>query len=140
MVLAENKLNPADKTPSPRPIRIWRAYLLIWLSAVVPLIAVHLLARLNYIKVSSSIFAGVTNLFGPFATFVLAMSDFPNAGEFPMLHLPYTCVATAAMIIIMVLPSFFRQRWVRISCIVVFVPLLLGWLALGFYQISHCAT
>ena len=123
-----------------RPTRVWLAYLVIWLSTVVPLITIHLLVQPKYIKASSSLFAGVANLFGPFATFVLRLSDFPNAGEFPRVYLPHTCVITAAMVVVMLLPFLFRHKWVRIGCISIFVPLLLGWLAIGFYQIANCAV
>lgn len=140
MTSTENSQDVILTAPSPKPIRIWRAYLWIWLSALLPLAALHVIIRPGGIKVYESLFAGVANLFGPYATYVLLPIHAPNAGEFHVYFLLPTRVITAAMIAILALPLLSRQRWMRICCLVIFVPILLYWLWLGLWQIGCMFT
>jgi hypothetical protein len=123
-----------------KPARTWRVYLIMWLGSLVPLTAFHLLIDPNYMSVPMRLLAGVGNLFGPYATFVVWPGHFPNGGEFHREWLPYLAAATGGMVVAMILPLFLRRQWGRLTCLAFFTLVLLAWLAMGFMEIGFLVT
>jgi len=118
-------------------MRLGVAYLLLWLVPGIFAFCVHLFVRPDYIRLGTSAFGGFSNLFGPWATIIAKISDFPNAGEF--FNLSYALIHTAALAAVVITSMIARKRWVQISCVALFVPLILWWLYFGFIQLASCA-
>ena len=119
-------------------IRLGLVYLLFWLVPGAIAFCAHIFVRPDYIRFGTSAFGGLSNLFGPWATVIVKMSDFPNAGEF--FNLSYALIHTAALAAVVIISITSREKWVRVCCVALFVPLILWWLWVGFIQLASCAT
>jgi len=125
-----------DLVRKTRP-RLVVAYLLLWLAPGIIASLVHLCAAPDYIKFSTRILGAVSNLFGSWATIFAKLGDWPNAGEF--FDFFYALVQTAALVVIVMISLITRKKWVQISCVVLFIPLILWWLYIGLVQLGSCA-
>ena len=113
-------------------------YLLFWLVPGALVFWLHIFVRPDYITFGTSAFGGLAILFGPWATVIVKMSDFPNAGEF--FNLSYAVIHTAALAAVVTISMISRKKWVQACCIALFIPLVLWWLRVGFVQLAGCAT
>ena len=119
-------------------IKLGRYYLFVWLGLGIPLLWWHIRNWHVNMKPQTKICAGLANLFGPWATIIVQVSDFPNAGGCFYLH--FTLICTAVLAILIIVSLLIRQRWLQISCAILFIPLILFWLVSGWVQLASCAT
>ena len=120
-----------------KPKNLAAAYLAIWLGTGLIPFSLHIFARPDYVKLSTAIFAGLANLFGLWATIIVKASDFPNAGEF--FHPLHTSVYSAFILAVVIIPFLIRKRLLQILALLLFVPMIVFWLYLGWAQLASCA-
>ena len=119
-------------------IKLGRYYLFVWLGLGIILLWWHIGNWHVNMKPQTKICAGFANLFGPWATIIVQVSDFPNAGG--CFYLPFTLIFTAVLAIVIIVSLLIRQRWLQILCAILFIPLILFWLVSGWVQLASCAT
>jgi hypothetical protein len=94
--------------------------------------------KMESISMSQWIYAGLISAFGPYATFFAHLGDLPNAGEF--FSVIWALGLTVPLMAVVILSYVLKNRWFRILCYVLYVPLILFWVAFGFLQIGSCLT
>jgi hypothetical protein len=119
-------------------IKLGRYYLFVWLGLGIILLWWHIGNWHVNMKPQTKICAAFANLFGPWATIIVQVSDFPNSGG--CFNLPVTLIYTAVLAIVIIVSLLIRQRWLQISCAILFIPLILFWLVSGWAQLASCAT
>lgn len=82
------------------------------------------------------IYAGLLSAFGPYATLLAGLGDLPNAGEF--FKITSALVLTIPLLAVVSLPYMVKLKWVHIVCCVLYVPVILLWVACGIVQIGSC--
>jgi len=117
--------------------KLWIAYLCAWLVPGAFLFAFHIIVHPEYVKLTSSIFAGFANLFGPWATILLKLSDFPNAGG--SFNLKYALLHTFILGAFAAVSMIAAKRWIRCCCGITVALLVWWWLFLGWAKIANCA-
>ena len=121
-----------------RALPLGRYYLFVWLGLGIILFCWHIGNWSVTMKLQTKICAGFANLFGPWATIIVQVSDFPNAGG--CFYLPFTLIFTVVLAIVIIVPLLIRQIWLQILCAILFIPLILFWLVSGWVQLASCAT
>ena len=119
-------------------IKLGRYYLFVWLGLGIILFCWHIGNWHENMKPQTKICAGFANMFGPWATIIVQVSDFPNAGG--SFYLPFTLICTAVLAIPIIVSLLIRKRWLQICCAILFIPLILFWLLAGWAQLASCAT
>ena len=121
-----------------KPIPLGGYYLFVWLGLGIVLFCWHIGNWSVNMKLQTKICAGFANLFGPWTTIIVQISDFPNAGG--SFNLPFAIIYTAVLAIVIIASLLVRQIWLKIPCAILFIPLILFWFASGWQQLASCAT
>jgi len=82
--------------------------------------------------------AGIATAFGPFATVFLQLTSMPNGGEFFSWALALGL--TIPLLGVICVSFTTTTRWMRITCVALYVFLLLAWIRAGIMQVGDCLT
>jgi hypothetical protein len=114
-------------------------YLFLWFCLGSLSVLAHLIWRPHYISVPTCLNGGFANFFGPWAR-PLA-EGWPNAGESP--HFPLVIFGSFLLAIFAILigaSMMGRERRFQMLCIGFFIPAMLFWILLGFFELVYCAS
>jgi hypothetical protein len=77
-------------------------------------------------------------LFGPWATQVARLVDFPNAGS--AFHLPTAVLLTVFIFGLVLLLLLTKSRKTAGLALILFMALIFPWYVIGWWQLAYCAT
>lgn len=110
-----------------------------WISLAVglPFVGIHLLANPDDAKISplQHIGAALANYFGPWGIALVRLVDFPNAGMRSFswsIALGMTVIAALLLLIL----ALVRNRWGRVSFLVIWGLFMVAWFGIGLFQIA----
>jgi hypothetical protein len=110
---------------------------ILLLPSFLSFIVVALVANgLHYVSTGTAFCAGGVTVLGPWATLAAKSTNVPNAGEF--FSLPLALGLTLGLITVISVSMAVVKRWVNTLCVVVYIPLILLWVFLGFGQLMSC--
>jgi hypothetical protein len=127
-------------------LKIWKSLLILWLTPSV------WCAVLMSIPIAGNIFKGdgdyklvarygtsiPSTLFGPWATLVAKLGDWPNAGEF--FSLPVAIVLTIILIGLVAVATRIHNRAIQGLTLITFAPFILIWVLIGIGQMLACTS
>ena len=118
--------------------RVALFFLLLYAVPGVFMIFYHLVAAPRYVTGWTRLLGGLANLAGPWATLLAKPIGWPNGGEF--FNLPLAIGASLALAAVVIAPLVTTTKIVRVVCMGLAVPFVLGWYALGLVQLMNCAV
>ena len=77
-------------------------------------------------------------LFGPWATQVVRLVDFPNAGA--AFHLPTAMLLTIVIFGLVLLLLLAKNKKITSLGLILFMALIFPWYVIGWWQLAYCAT
>jgi hypothetical protein len=114
-------------------------HIVFWIFPVILCIVwLFLSPKMESISMGQWTYAGLISAFGPYATLFAHLGDLPNAGEF--FSAVWALGLTVPLIAVVIPPYILKNKWFRIFCYVLYVPLILFWVVFGFVQILSCLT
>jgi hypothetical protein len=119
------------------PKKLLAVYGVVLLMISLPFTVIHLIARPDDAPITplQHLVAAIANYFGPWGVAIVPLVDFPNAG-LRAFNLALALVMTFAGLVLIVLPSFVKQRFVQYSGVVAWSLFLILWFAVGLRQIA----
>ena len=116
--------------------RLSKTYLLLWLLPGIWSVYSLVFNRPHDISLSTSIYACIATLFGPWATLAAKAANIPHAGAF--FHPWFAIGLTFGILSTIFVSILATKKWIIVICIGLSIPLVLGWSFLGWGQMASC--